>query len=466
MILQSLHALYDRLKDDPAYEIAPPGYSLQKITFRVVLHADGRLFEIQDARLDGRARQLRVLGDTKPSGAGLNPCFLWDNTGYMLGYKPDDDKPERSRAAFEEFRQKHLAVEKAIATPEFSAVCRFLEAWSPEQAAKHPVLAEITTGFGVFQILGETAYVHQHPAVDAWWQNQRSTDDRVSPEGQCLLTGEWGPIARLQPMVKGVAGGKAQAPLVGFNESAYESYGKTQSFNAPVSDQAAFRYGAALNALLDGPMRHKHRIGLGGATVVFWTDRPSLAEDIFAPFAEHGADTLPLASVQDEGVRQKLGVFLRALREGKQRYAELDADGTDTRYYLLALSPNAARLAVRLFLRGTVGELLDNLRRHYRDMGIEPQHGAGAKHPDPEFPPAWLLLRQTARDADGIPPLLAGPLLRAILTGSDYPAALYSAVLRRFAADHTISYLRACIIRGHLARNHNTRFARFEADSG
>ena len=41
MILQSLYALYGRLKDDPTYEIAPPGYSLQKITFKIVLRPDG-----------------------------------------------------------------------------------------------------------------------------------------------------------------------------------------------------------------------------------------------------------------------------------------------------------------------------------------------------------------------------------------------------------------------------------------
>jgi len=50
MILQSLHDLYARLKDDPDYQIAPPGYSLQKISFKVVLRPDGELFNIEDVR--------------------------------------------------------------------------------------------------------------------------------------------------------------------------------------------------------------------------------------------------------------------------------------------------------------------------------------------------------------------------------------------------------------------------------
>lgn len=87
-------------------------------------------------------------------------------------------------------------------------------------------------------------------------------------------------------------------------------------------------------------------------------------------------------------------------------------------------------------------------------MTVERQFGTDTKIPDPEFPPTWMLLRQTARDADGIPPILAGPLMRAILSGSRYPDGLYSAVIRRIHADRDINYLRSCIIKGYLNRNH------------
>jgi CRISPR-associated protein Csd1 len=453
MILQSLYSLYERLRDDPAYEIAPPGYSLQKISFKVVLRHDGTLFEIQSTRQDGRPRQLRVLGETKSSGSGLNPRFLWDNTGYMLGFKTGDLKPNRTRSAFDAFRKLHLEAEKDIDSPAFSAVCSFLKSWSPERAAEYPLLSELSTGFGVFQIEGETSYVHQDSTIDSWWQKTTASREEKGQTGQCLLTGESGFIARLQPMIKGVMGGKAQSSLVGFNDPAYESYGKEQAYNAPVAKEAAFGYGAALNALMDGPMRSKHRFTLGDATIAFWTDRPSLAEDIFVEFAQHG--TVSPAPAQDEALRKKLEVFLRALRQGVEAYSDVDQDPDHTNYYMLSLSPNAARLSVRFFNRGTVRELLENLRRHYRDMSIERQFGEGAKRPDPEFPPAWMLLQQTARNADDIPPVLSGPLLRAILTGARYPAGLYTAVIRRIRADRQVNYLRACVIKGWLVRNQN-----------
>lgn len=455
MILQSLHALYARLKDDPDYEVAPPGYSLQKISFKVVLHPDGRLFEIQSNLQDGRARQVRVLGSAKPPGSGINPCFLWDNTGYLLGFKPEDDKPERTRDAFEAFRKKHLSLESAIASPAFSAVCRFLEAWQPERAAESPVLAETRSGFGVFQLLGEATFIHEDAAIDAWWKRHLHDDGEPTLEGQCLLTGRRGPIARLNPMIKGVAGGNAQSSLVGVNDPAFASYGKEQSFNAPVSEEAAAQYGAALNALLDGPKRHKHRILLADTTIAFWTDKPSVFENVFAQFAEDGDDTRPGdGETQDGTVLRELEIFLDALRQGLDAAADLAEECRRTQFYLLGLSPNQGRVAVRFFLHGSVLELVEHLRQHHRDIGIERQFGEGAKRADPEFPPTWKLLRETARETKDIAPNLAAPLLRAIITGTRYPESLLTAVIRRIRADRELPYLRACIIKGCLVRNY------------
>jgi len=459
MILQSLHALYDRIKDDRDYSVAPPGYSLQKITFKVVLRPDGTLLDIQDARRErdgGKTpRQVRVLGETKSSGSALNPCFLWDNTAYMLGFKPEDSKPQRTKRAFEAFRKKHLSLEQEVGSPVFSTVCRFLEQWSPETAADYTVLPEVANGFGVFQIAGQSAFVHEDETTDSWWRRHCGDREVGRAEGQCLLTGEWTPIARLHPMIKGVWGGRAQASLVGFNESAYESYGKEQSYNAPVGRRAAFEYGAALNALLDGPMRSRHRMMLGDMTVAFWTDRPTLVEDVFAGFAAYGVTDGSQDEVQDEGVRRRLEVFLDALRKGVDWSGEPDEDPERTQFYILGLSPNSARLSVRLFLRGSVRQLIENLRRHYADIRVEPQFGEGSGRPDPEFPSIKVLLRQTAREEDHVPPLLAGPLVRAIIGGTRYPEGLYCAVVRRIRSDRVVNYVRACIIKGFLARNHS-----------
>lgn len=454
-ILQACHDLYARLEKDESYQIAQPGYSSQQVAFRVVLRISGELVEIQDIRqtTEGTQRPQRLLvpGDSKPSGSGLNPCFLWDNQGYMLGYKPDDPKPDRTQESFAEFRKKHLALEEDIDSPEYFAVCRFLEQWNPNNAHQYPLLSEGITGFGVFQIQGRTGYVHETEEVRTWWEANR--DDDGAATGQCLVTGRIGSIARIHPKIKGVGGAQSSgAVIVGFNESAYESYGKSQSENAPVSESAAFKYTTALNALLNGPRSGKHRLTLGDATIVFWTETQTVVEDIFAALVSEGSPEDFHDSAQDEGVRQQLESFLKALRAGRSTQTAQELT-LETRYYLLSLSPNAARISVRFFHVGTLGDLFDNLRRHLEDIRIVRERGPSSANPDPEFPPLWKLLLQTARESKDIPPLLSGPFLKSVVTGARYPDAVYSAVLRRVHAERRISYLKACLIKAYIVRN-------------
>lgn len=462
MILHSLYKLYDRLADDPSYEIAKPGYSPQKISFRVVLKPDGSLFAIQDARIKNdkgkpMAEAHLVLGEAKPSGSGINPGLLWDNTTYMLSYKLDDPKPERTVKSFDAFRDKHLALETEINDPDFSTVCRFLESWTPELAAEyvelHPEVKELATGFGLFQIQGQAQSINEKTKILEWWDKQ-ANDSTTKDLSQCLITGEDATIARLHPKIKSVVGAQsAGASIVSFNAPAYESYGKDQSFNAPVSEQAAFKYGTALNSLLSGPKSKKHRIRIGDTTCVFWTDQPSIIEDAASFFFSEGSNT---SEAQDEAARSKVEIFLKSLRLGTQVLDELGEDPKNNHFYILGLAPNAARLSVRFFHQSTIAEFVTNLRAHHDDISIVRQfeETKGNRQPDPEFPANWQLLKETARVSDEIPPILGGSLMRAILDNTNYPEGLYSAVIRRIRADRIINYFRACVIKGVLTRNH------------
>ncbi len=463
MILQALYELYGRISQDSAYGLAPPGYSIQNMAFRVVLRPDGTLFEIQDIReLDGkslRPRAMVVPGQGKAPGSGINPGFLWDNTGYMLGFKPDDPNPSRSRETFFGFRDRHLEMETEVDAAPFSAVCRFLESWDPEDALDYPLLKEMKSGFGVFQIQGEAEYVHEEMRVEAWWR----ADGRPAPRdvlGQCLVTGLVAPVALTHsPKIKGAGGQTSGTAIVSFNATAYESYGKEQSDNAPVSADAVFRYANALNALLQGPMRRKHRISLADTTVVFWTDRPSIVEDFFAQFCTRGSEGLESEEAQDEGLLGKIGAFLDAMRQGQSCYPELGEDYDETEFYVLGLAPNAARLSARFFHRASLTEFLDNLRSHFLDIATDVQPASKKRRADPEFPSIRLLLDQTCPlkagkpDREHISPVLVGPLLRAVFAGAPYPEALASSVLRRIRADRRIDYPRACVLKGYLVRN-------------
>ncbi len=479
MILQALYDLYDRLVQDDRYAVAGLGYSRQNIAFRIVLNEDGSLFDIQQLRdkETGRAVPMIVPGGDKPTGGVTEKSvhkkvnLLRNDLPFLLGLDVgDDQKPTPSPMQFEAFKKFHLKLRPEIRDEEFEIVCRFLESWEPERAVEeHPDWAKYADGQGVFQIRGCTHYVHERPAVRSWQDSQQASTSKSSDYvAQCLITGEKLPVARLhEPKIKKVMGSQtAGAPIVSFDKDsdAFASYGRDgdQGFNAPVSKLAAFRYATALNALTEGPMNHKHRFTLGDATVVFWTKEPTNTEDIFAQFATGGLTVAEGAKeAQDESVRQKIELFLKALRKGREAFAELDGKADQTPFYLLGLTGQArGRIGVRFFYTDRLSTLLENLHRHYHDMEMVPWAGFGEhRWRTSEFPKLWEMVAQTVpasskRDErDKQSGLLIGPLLRAVITGGRYPANLFSGVMRRIHADREVNYVRACVIAGHLRRN-------------
>jgi len=475
MILQSLYELYERLSHEPEYGIPLSGYTRQNIAFKVVLKPDGTLHAVENLRdpKDGRPRQMIMPGGDKPSGKVTEQSvhkkvqFLRNGLPFLIGVTAVKEKEAAlsvSTMEFEAFKKYHIEKETLIEDPDYAVLCSFLRNWKPEEALDHEEWREFADGQGVFQLLGKTEYLHDRRSIRAWWDAQQESQGGYVT--QCLISGDFKTTARLhEPKIKGVSGSQAAgAPIVAFDKDsdAFASYGRDgeQGFNAPVSEDAAFRYTTALNALLVGPMSRKHRFSLADATVVFWTGQPTATEDIFAQFATQGSTLFEKEEGQDESLRQKIELFLKALRKGKEAYSEIDGTVDKTPFFILGLTGQAkGRLGLRFFYHDSISHLLDNLRRHYADTGIDREYGEGAKHPDPEFPALWQLLDETCPrrngkpDREKIPPILSGPLLRAVITGALYPEGLFNAIIRRIHADCRINYVRACIIKGYLARN-------------
>lgn len=474
MILQSLNQLYERLAKDPFYGLPTPGYSVQDITFEVVLLADGTLHAIQDARLDKKPRSVKVPGEGKPPGkvtavsAPKKAGLFWNDVSFMLGIELADT-PASNDLKFSAFRENHLKVRNEIDAEEFEAICRFLCTWNPSSEIHRAAVLKgyAKTGYGVFRVLSgkEPRLVHETEKVVSWLNRAPDLKKIGTVSQQCLVTGAFfasGEIARIhQPKIKGV--GQNRTLLVSFNDSAYESYGKDQSFNSPVSEQATFQYCNALNALLSGPQSRRHRVTIGDATTVFWTERETVAESLFAKFL--GGDIEEKADSGDDPVMHaRLEAFLNTLRKGGGTLpAELG--DPETKFFILGLSGNVTRLSVRFWHVGTVAQMIGRLRSHFDALRIVPQYER-----DPAFPSAFRLLDQSAPyrhgkvDRDSIPPLLGGQLMQAILQGTPYPLSLYNCVLNRLRvlekdqhgkSRERVSYLKASILKAVLTRNYH-----------
>jgi CRISPR-associated protein Csd1 len=447
-VLQSLDRYYDRMT--ARGDADPPGYSRKSIDLCIWLDASGAVAKVEDLNdYSGKkpvARRLAVPQEViRTSGVASN--FLWDKTAYTLGIARDKDKKSIRHADKEHAEFKRLHNEKLADTNDtgLRALLLFLASWSPEMfELDSRFTAAILDKNVVFGLAGgKLEYLHDRPAAQALITAPREVWKRAF----CLVSGMEAPIERLHPSIQGVDGAQSSgARLVSYNAEAFISYGAEGGANAPTSEQAAFRYGTALNRLLD--RGSANRLKIGDATVAFWADAQGVGEAAAAAAESFFGNLVEPPS--DETEAHKLRDTLREVAQARP-LREVDPDlEPRTRFYILGLSPNAARLSVRYWLTDEFGNFALKLARHYADIEIEP---APWKHRPPAL--QYLLLRATSvqEKFENIPPLLAGEFTRAVLEGLPYPRTLMAAAIMRLRAGdspHTgwhAAVLKACINR-------------------
>jgi CRISPR-associated protein Csd1 len=158
-------------------------------------------------------------------------------------------------------------------------------------------------------------------------------------------------------------------------------------------------------------------------------------------------------SIEDKAAVVPVQKFLEAVRKGNLP-ADLESD-REIKFYILGFSLNKARLALRFYYVCSVAELMERLCDHFKCLEME------HSEKDVPFPSIKHLLRETVfgktpLDKDkNVSPLLGGALMRAVLTGANYPQSFYQGVIGRIRADRQINYFRASILKAVLQRNHN-----------
>ncbi len=483
MILQALTSLYEALA--PKGEVPKEGWSPERISFALGIDENGDLLRITPLFKPGdmpkekkkeEPQEMTVPAAVKrTSGAAAN--FLWDNSSYILGVslKKGEDDAEREKRrnkdikCFEACRELHHSMLDGMEYPAAKAVLNFLDKWEPQKAEENNLVAqyakEILSGANmVFRFNG--GYVHDDPQLASVWQKANAKQkDNI---GQCLVTGALDEIQNTHPAIKGVQGAQSSgAALVSFNASAFCSYNKEQNQNAPVGKYAAFAYTTALNHLL-ADRKNVHRIG--DAAVVCWAENADKQYEDFAAdlfFGDGDGDQ------SDEQWLSALQASVELLAKGLP-CRELDLD-PERKFYILGISPNAARLAVRFFYCDSFGNIVKNIKAHYDRLEIvRPSYD--------KFPilPLWKLLSATNRtikkkndngtnaersdseDSDKSKDktqnsAMAGAVARAVFSGGRYPASLLECTFLRIKAERNITRERAAIIKAYYLRNPNEK---------
>lgn len=453
MILQALTDFYHRL--DSEGRVAPPGFKRVEIPFLIVLDRKGNFAGLHDTRTPSGKKNV-AQSFTVPAEHGRAGSkawqvanLLWDHYGYVLGWPKSDSEKDRQLA-----KQQHCTFKAEIAKlreaiPGDSGgelVHRFIEQGDFAAVFNHPDWENCRKVPGCnlsFIVQGETRLVCQSEQVTSYVASasvpgsgeEESAGQESLMEGFCMVTGEYGQVARLHLRTP-IPGAKSNAKIVSFQKNmGFDSYGKEQSYNAPTSVKAMFCYTTALNEMLAKNSRQK--LLVGDATTVFWAEKENTIEDVFADIFGEPAKDNP------EQATKSIRVLYEAPKAGTPPLTE-----DYTPFYVLGLAPNAARIAVRFWHAGTVADTARHIIQHFDDCAMV--HGPK----QPEHLSLFRLLVSTAMQgkSENIPPNLGGEFMKAILSGAPYPQTLLAAAIRRCRAEREITYPRATLIKAVLAR--------------
>ncbi len=447
MILQALVEHYEDLVAQG--KLARPGWSDSNISYALYINDAGELEQTVSFKREEERGKKKVLAPRPMSlpapvkrSSGVSSNFLWDNSSYILGID-EKGKPQRSLECFSACRALHHQLLDSVESPAAKAVLAFFDCWDPAKAREHPALADklediLAGGNLVFKCEG--SFPQEDVLIRSAWQTHYDSAGD-GPELVCLVTGKKGAAETVHPSVKGVAGAQSVgAALVSFNGEAFCSYGREQSLNAPTSKYAAFAYTSALNHLL----AERDYVGrIGDTTVLFWASGGQRAYQSFSVASLFGAPTT--YSVSD---LQKMTLDL--CQEKPVLFEETQLDPKTT-FYILGLSPNAARLSVRFFLKNSFGAFIRNIQAHQQRLEI-----VRPSFDKFETIPLWKLLDETvnqnSRDKSPTPGM-AGETLRAILNNTYYPASLLNGTVLRIRAEREITRGRAAILKAYFLKN-------------
>ncbi len=438
MILQALADYYNRAVSLDAGALPPPGWERKRLPFIIEIRTDGMLVQIVDTQTGEGARLVpaEFLVPLAPKkSVNIATALLWGNVEYALGV-PVNNKPDRVASAHKAFvaaitdRFGHQPDDEGI-----GAVLRFLTVLPYDELVADSAWPQLAQGnpFISFRLPGDPDLICRRPVVRAALDGPAEAAD-----GRCIVTGDPARIARLHASIKGVRGTNTSgASLVSFNLSASESYGRTQGYNAPVSEDTVFRYTTALNTLLRPDSKQKQAIG--DTTFVYWAERP--ADEL----VERGVSLLFSEPVRDDPDRNASVVsdILVGLRTGAR-----PAGAGGGRFYLLGLAPNVARVAVRAWIVAGAIDIGQRIVRHFDDIEID---RPPKSH---RYPSLYWLLRSTAvlEKAENIQPILEGEVIRAILEGRPYPISLLAAAVARSRAEQDVTPDRAALIKATINR--------------
>lgn len=451
MILKALYDYYQRKSE----ELPPFGTIFQQIHFILVIDKDGNFLRFEDRRLNKNEASQFLVKRTGQRTSGIVAKHFYDNISYVLGSsikkgKKNSENNKAFRSLVEEIYKK-LPENVAV-----KAVWNFYKRIDNnlKNIQRDPLWVDIIQNtqlenfFFSFLLEGDTKIIASQSSIIQCDIGNIATDDK---EQVCLITGKrCFPV--MTTFLSPLAGGKTK--LVSFQkDSGYDSYGKEQGANAPISVEAEFAYSTALNHLL--AKDSKNKFSIGEQTYIFWGSSSSngckeTEESFFTMSNLNNIEEDP-----NTRIRQVRKVFTGI-------YSGSIKTDLDDRFYIAGLAPGKARIAVIYWAELPLKDFAHTILRHFEDMEIVDARKEKKPYMALKSILATVTLGGKLKD---VTKNLPNAVIKSIFQGLPYPDTLYHSCLRRIRAElpkrkldkPPITITRAAILKAYLNRKNTNQ---------
>lgn len=440
MILRRLYEYALSLGD----EIPPMGMELKEIEYVVVIDHNGHFVRFESKRIDKRRCTSFLVSKAVSRTSAPKTNTLWDNGKYVFGFEKSHEKyhslfVERVK----EIRRRHPD------NPGITAMYKFYESSAEKRKAemeKDPMYEDVASSLAKnfsFRLDSEDKLIAEDKSL---YLGETYEEDEQPRYGRCLVTGEYGRIVRTTTPTP-IPDNSPMAALISFQiNSGYDSYGKTQAYNSPISIQAESLITAALKKLLSKDSRNKIRIG--NRMFLFWSSGdPTLCKDLEDGFSL-------LLDVPDKKRTFPDQISGKVHKLVKSIYSGAIKTTLDDRFHILGLSPNTGRISVVMWTECSLQEFAQHISAHFNDMGL-----TDIRRPQDQRPyfGVYSILSAITREGklSGVLPNIVSEVTAAIVTGGQYPYRLYTSAIERIRAElneHRVSIHHASILKAYINR--------------
>ena len=451
MILKALYDYYNRCGDD----IVPMDMAYVDFYYSIVLDEKGNFIRLEPLGGDSGLPLLTFRPEERTSAPV--PHCMGDHAGYILGlkavkakenfdYTREMTRNEKTLTAFKKDIENYFNI---LPNNSFvQAIHAFYKKFSLEtiNAIKHDshwvdfckYLAKNIT----FSVIGINGYAASDNEI---LQVKKQSKSNENKKAVCLITGvKEKPVNTTYSSF--ILGGKSNAKLVAFQvNSGYDSYGKKMGLNAPISEEAEFKYTTALLKLLSKNSRNKFRIG--DRSFIFWASSNSEAAE------QIEGSLFDLLGYIEEEVDDPNAKIEQVRKVFTAIYSGSLKTSLEDRFYILGLAPNSARIAVVYWSECSLKEFAGKILCHFEDMKIKDTRIDKKPYMGIKSMLAAVTLNGKQSEAT---PNLPEAVVKSIFQGTPYPFTLFSACIRRIRAESgnkdAIRIARMAIIKAYLNR--------------